>query len=63
MMIIDIYLRYNLSHSAMKTILELVKTLAGPKFIDWNISNYVISKLYSSPDNKVHTYFIALNVI
>lgn len=53
MMVTGICLRYNLSYSAKAAILELVKILAGPKFTGWNISNYMISNLYSPPNDEV----------
>lgn len=56
MMVTGTCLRYNLSHSAQKAILELVNTLADPKCTDWNISNH-ISKLFSPPNDKVSYVF------
>lgn len=57
-MITGVCLRYNLSNSAKQAILQLIKILAGPKFVSWNVSNYNMLKQYSLPDDKaLYTFY------
>ncbi|XP_071653015.1 uncharacterized protein [Temnothorax longispinosus] len=50
-------LRHRFSCEAQLAILELIKTLAGPQFKDWDVSSYRVTKLYNPPLQKISYTF------
>lgn len=56
-MVTAITLRYHLSDEAQQAILKLIKVLAGDEFENFNISKYLMNKLFNPPDNIIAYVF------
>ncbi|XP_011684918.1 PREDICTED: uncharacterized protein LOC105448182 [Wasmannia auropunctata] len=53
-------LRYHHSDESRHALLNLIKSLAGPKFSYINTSKYMMSKLYNPPANKILYVFYCI---
>lgn len=56
-MVLGFCLRFSLSDTARMTLLDMVKSLAGPEFKNWHLSKYMFSQLCDAPDNVIKYNF------
>ena len=51
------WITYNSKDEERQALIQFIKTLAGPEFETWSISNYMISRIYDPPKNKITLQF------
>uniref|UniRef100_A0ABD2WA81 DUF4211 domain-containing protein n=1 Tax=Trichogramma kaykai TaxID=54128 RepID=A0ABD2WA81_9HYME len=61
MMLKAINIRFNHTRDEQKALLQLVKTLAGPQFVNWYYSPYLLSKAVSPPKEKMIKHYYCSN--
>ena len=64
LMLKGIIIKSNMTRDIQIALLQLIQTLAGPKFDNWNYTPYLISKMFKSPSDKIkkHYYCSQCNV-
>ena len=64
LMIRGFIIRFNSNRDQQIALIDLVKTLAGPQFMTWNYTPYLLSKILAPPSDKLkkHYYCSACNV-
>ncbi|XP_011685304.1 PREDICTED: uncharacterized protein LOC105448453 [Wasmannia auropunctata] len=57
LMVLGFSIRFGLSYKARQALIHMIKTMAGPEFKDWTISEHLFSRAFNPPDKARQYHF------